>query len=194
MADARSASGSIFSSFSTNSGGSSLADAVVVVLLDEKTVVVAEEEAVDVVLDRRVVKEFCSSSSDRTSPAADDMDPVIVDDDCATLVVKFDVDDEAGQDVCVLLKVVEELCSNTKSGNNDLLEVEQHGPLEIGVDSQLGEVEVFDGEKVALDKGRMSKSSGRKKHQEFHFSGDTTAIDNPEAVDGDDNGFCCSVG
>ena len=98
------------------------------------------------------------------------------------------VKDEAGPGVCVSLKVVEELCSNSNSGINDLLEVEQHRPLEIGIDSQLGDVEVFDGEKVALDKGRMSKSSGRKKHQEFHFSGDDMDIDSPEAVDGDDNG------
>ena len=41
----------------------------------------------------------------------------------------------------------------------------------------------------------MSKSLGKKKHQEFHFLGDDIAIDSP--VDGDDNGVSsagCDVG
>ena len=129
MADARSASGSIFSSFSTNSGGSSLADAgvvVVVVVLIEEAVVVADEEAVDVVLGGRVVETCCLSSSDGISPAADDLDAVVVDDVGATVVVKVDIDEE---DVLVLLKVVD-LRSNTKSGNDNLLEYD--GPFEIG--------------------------------------------------------------
>ena len=189
MADARSFSGSFFSICSTNSGGSSTADAGVD---EEDVVVVIEEEIVaEIVLDGRVIEEFCSSSSDGISPATDD-------DADATIVVKVDINEE---DIRVLLKVGEELRSDNNSGNDDLLEVELHGPLEIGdevwvvviVDAQLGEVEVVDGDKVALDRGRMSKSSGRKKHHEFHFSGDDMANDSPEAVDGDDNGVC-SVG
>jgi len=110
MAEARSASESFFSSCSTNSGGSSPADAGV----DDDVVVVVEEEAV---LDGRVVKEF-GSSSYRTSPADDDVDVVGVDDVGSTVVVKVDIDEE---DVLVLLKVVD-FRSNTKSGNDNLLE------------------------------------------------------------------------
>ena len=121
MADARSFSGSFFSSCSTSSGGSSPADAGI----DEEDVVVVVDEE-EVVLDGRVVKEFCLSSY-RTSTAADDVDVVEVDDVGATVVVKVDIDEE---DVLVLLKVVE-LRSNTSSGDDNLLE--QDGPLEIGV-------------------------------------------------------------
>ena len=189
MADARSANGSFFSSFSTNSGGSSLAvTAGDDVVADKEEVVVALDNG-SVVVACKIVNEFCSTSSDGSlrSPAADDVDAfaaVIVDDDDA-IVVFIDVEDED----------VEECCSNTNSDNDDLLEVEEHSPVDIDVedwivvvDAQPGATEVVAGEKVALDKGRMSKSSGRKKHHEFHFSLDATPNDNPEAgavVDGD---------
>ena len=192
MADARSANGSFFSSFSTNSGGSSLAVTAGDDVVDDKEEVVVALGNGSVVVVGKIVNEFCSTSSDGSlrSPAADDVDAfaaVVVDDDDAIVVF---IDVEADQD-----EVVEECCSNTNSDNDDLLEVDEHGPVDIdiedwivAVEAQPGESEVVAGEKVALDKGRMSKSSGRKKHHEFHFSLDATPNDNPEAgavVDGD---------
>ena len=191
MADARSANGSFFSSFSTNSGGSSLAVAAGDDVVDDKEEVVAVVDDGSVVVAGKIVNEFCSTSSDGSlrSPAADDVDAfaaVIVDDDAIVVFIDVEADQDEG---------VEECCSNTNSDNDDLLEVEEHGPVDIdvedwivAVDAQPGATEVVAGEKVALDKGRMSKSSGRKKHHEFHFSLDAMPNDNPEAgavVDGD---------
>ena len=191
MADARSANGSFFSSFSTNSGGSSLAVAAGDDVFDDKAEVVAVVDDRSVVVAGKIVNEFCSTSSDGSlqSSAADDVDAfaaVIVDDDAIVVFIDVEADQDEG---------VEECCSNTNSDNDDLLEVDEPGPVDIdvedwivAVDAQPGETEVVAGEKVALDKGRMSKSSGRKKHHEFHFSLDATPNDNPEAgavVDGD---------
>ena len=194
MADARSVSGSFFSSCSTNSGGSSLAPASVVVVVDEEALVDKEEVVVVVVKEVVAVfdngADFCSPSS-FVSLRASGVDAFVG-------VVS---DEEAGKDVRLLPEnVVEEFCC--KTGNDVLLEVEQHVPVDfevrdwiVAVDAQqpAGEIEVVDGEKVALDNGRTSKSSGRKKHHEFHLSLDVTAIDNPEVeagVDGDGDGVC----
>ena len=126
MADARSVSGSFFSSCSTNSGGSSLAPASVVV--DEEALVDKEEVVVVVVV---VVKEvvavfdngadFCSPSS-FVSLRASGVDAFVG-------VVS---DEEAGKDVRLLPEnVVEEFCC--KTGNDVLLEVEQHVPVDFEV-------------------------------------------------------------
>ena len=83
MADARSLSGSFFSSCSTNSGGSSPAPASVVVVVDdeEALVVVGREEVVAVkeivtlvgncavVVAGKIFNKFCSPSSFRNLPA-----------------------------------------------------------------------------------------------------------------------------
>ena len=129
MADARSVSGSFFSSCSTNSGGSSLAPAsVVVVVVDEEALVDKEEVVVVVVV---VVEEvvavfdngadFCSPSS-FVSLRASGVDAFVG-------VVS---DEEAGKDVRLLPEnVVEEFCC--KTGNDVLLEVEQHVPVDFEV-------------------------------------------------------------
>ena len=125
MADARSVSGSFFSSCSTNSGGSSLAPASVVVVVDEEALVDKEEVVVVVVKEVVAVfdngADFCSPSS-FVSLRASGVDAFVG-------VVS---DEEAGKDVRLLPEnVVEEFCC--KTGNDVLLEVEQHVPVDFEV-------------------------------------------------------------
>ena len=150
VAEARSVEDSFFSSCSTNSGGSSLADFDVVVEGDVDVIV---DEPV---LDGTVSKLIWTSSSSGKSPAAGE-DAVVVGDP---------------------IGVIGSWChsGNADPEQYDSVEfvVKDSVVFVVVVCAQI--VEVGNWEEVALDKGRISKSFVRKKHHEFHFLLDAAAI------------------